>query len=91
MTKKTAVSEARREVRTYADLHRGADALLGMAQATERGRYFITMSALLLTAFEFEAYLNHLGNAVIPLLGPDREARRAGETHGALQATQRPG
>ncbi|MBU2852384.1 hypothetical protein HF929_15215 [Acidithiobacillus ferrivorans] len=31
----------------------------------EKGSYYTTMSALLLTAFTFEAYLNHLGDKTI--------------------------
>lgn len=58
---KDAVYKGRREVRTFVDLAHGADVLIRTAQNVQKGSYYTIMGALLLTAFEFEAYLNHLG------------------------------
>jgi hypothetical protein len=58
---KDAVYEGKREVRTFADLAHGADVLIIKTEQDQEGSYFTTMSSLLLTAFTFEAYLNHLG------------------------------
>jgi hypothetical protein len=51
----------RRTVRTYSDLWAGSQALLARAQEEPKDAYWLTMSSLLLSAFTFEAYLNHLG------------------------------
>ena len=56
-----AIYSGTREVRTYADLAHGANVLLEKAKSDAQGSYYTTMGALLLTAFTFEAYLNHLG------------------------------
>lgn len=61
---KDAIYTGEREVRTFADLNHGADVLLGTAKEIEAGSYYTTMASLLLTAFTFEAYLNHLGAKV---------------------------
>ncbi len=58
---KDALYEGRREVRTFVDLGRGANGLILIAKEVPKGSYYTTMGALLLTAFTFEAYLNHLG------------------------------
>jgi hypothetical protein len=55
-----------REVRTFVDLDHGANVLLLKASEDERGSYYTVMGGLLLTAFTFEAYLNHLGNKIFP-------------------------
>jgi len=60
MTKDAAFS-GEREVRTFADLSHGADVLLNKARADLQGSYYTAMGALLLRAFAFEAYLNHIG------------------------------
>ena len=62
---KDAVYEGEREVRTFADLAHGADVLIMKTEQDQKGSYYTTMSSLLLTAFTFEAYLNHLGNKTI--------------------------
>lgn len=59
---KDAIYTGRREVRTYVDLNHGAKVLIMKAEAEEKGSYYTAMGALLLTAFTFEAYLNHLGD-----------------------------
>jgi hypothetical protein len=61
MMTKNAIYESTREVRTFVDLAHGADVLIMKTEQEPQGSYYTTMSALLLTAFTFEAYLNHLG------------------------------
>lgn len=58
---KNAVFSGEREVRTFVDLSHGSDVMLMTAKERERGSYYTAMSSLLLRAFTFEAYLNHLG------------------------------
>lgn len=65
VTEKATYSGSR-EVRTFVDLDHGASVMLMKAKSDERGSYYTLMSALLLTAFEFEAYLNHLGAKSLP-------------------------
>lgn len=62
---KNAVYKGTREVRTFVDLAHGADVLIMKTEQEEEGSYYTTMSALLLTAFTFEAYLNHHGEKLI--------------------------
>ena len=62
---KDAIYEGTREVRTFVDLAHGADVLIMKTEQEEKGSYYTIMSALLLTAFTFEAYLNHLGDKTI--------------------------
>ena len=62
---KDAIYEGTREVRTFVDLAHGADVLIKKTEQEPKGSYYTTMSALLLTAFTFEAYLNHLGEKTI--------------------------
>ena len=59
---KDAVFSGEREVRTFVDLSHGSDVMMKLAQENERGSYYTAMSSLLLRAFTFEAYLNHLGS-----------------------------
>ncbi len=58
---KDAIYSGTREVRTFVDLNHGADVLIQKTEQEEKGSYYTAMGALLLTAFTFEAYLNHLG------------------------------
>ena len=58
---KRIVYTGKREIRTFVDLHRGARFFIQKAERESEGSYYTTMGALLLTAFTFEAYLNHLG------------------------------
>ena len=60
-----AVYEATREVRTYVVLAKGAEVLIEKSKQDEEGSFYTRMSSLLLTAFTFEAYLNHLGTKII--------------------------
>ena len=62
---KDAIYEGEREVRTFADLAHAADVLIMKTEQDPRGSNYTIMSSLLLTAFTFEAYLNHLGNKTI--------------------------
>jgi len=50
-----------RTVTMYADMWEGSTILFRRAQQEARGNYWVLMSVLLLTAFTFEAYLNHIG------------------------------
>jgi len=54
-----------REVKTFWDLHHGANVLLEKTKENKEGSYYTTMSSLILIAFTFEAYLNHLGREKI--------------------------
>lgn len=58
---KDAIYTGTREVRTFVDLNHGADVLMQRTEEEPKGSYYTTMGALLLMAFTFEAYLNHLG------------------------------
>jgi hypothetical protein len=59
---KNAIFSGEREVRTFVDLCHGSDVMLMKAKESANGSYYTVMSSLLLRAFTFEAYLNHLGN-----------------------------
>lgn len=58
---KNAIYSASREVRAYAILDHGANVLIEKTEQEKKGSYHTATSALVLTAFTFEAYLNHLG------------------------------
>lgn len=62
---KDAVYEGQREVRTFAYLAHGADVLIMKTEQNPKGSYYTIMSSLMLIAFTFEAYINHLGNEKI--------------------------
>jgi hypothetical protein len=68
---KDAIYSGKREVRTFVSLNRGADVLIQKAEEDEKGSNYTTMAALLLTAFTFEAYLNHLGEYHFKLWNKD--------------------
>ncbi|MCD8523047.1 MAG: hypothetical protein LRY66_11320 [Saccharospirillaceae bacterium] len=55
------VKESNREVKTFVELMHGADSMLDKALGGIEGRYYCVMSSLILCAFSFEAYMNHLG------------------------------
>lgn len=59
---KDAIFEGSREVRTYVDLWHGANVLLIKTEEDQKGSYYTAMGSLLLRAFTFEAYLNHIGS-----------------------------
>jgi hypothetical protein len=54
----------KRDVHTYAELWHGSRVLLERAQAGPKGSKWLWMGSLLLAAFSFEAYLNHIGPEV---------------------------
>lgn len=58
---KKVIFEGSKEIRTYYDLNHGSDALIQIAEEFPKGSYYTIMSSILLRAFTFEAYLNHLG------------------------------
>lgn len=58
--RKAKVSK-KRTVHTYAELWHGSRILLERAQAEQKGSKWLWMASLFLTAFSFEAYLNHVG------------------------------
>jgi len=64
MTKKS-MYKGTREVRTFVDLNHSSHVLILKTKENRKGSYHTTMAALLLTAFTFEAYLNHLGSGKI--------------------------
>jgi hypothetical protein len=53
--------ERERIVNTYAELWHGSGSLLKSAQEHEEGSFWTSMASLALTAFTFEAFLNHIG------------------------------
>jgi len=64
---KDAIYSGTREVRTFVILNHGVDVLIKKTEEDEKGSNYTAMGALLLTAFTFEAYLNHLGEMRIKL------------------------
>jgi hypothetical protein len=59
-----------REVRTYSELHHAVNVLIDTARDHVRGTAYTAMSALVLEALMFEAYLNHLGEGRLNLWKP---------------------
>jgi hypothetical protein len=55
-----------RAVKTFAHLSHGSGVIRDRALKKESGYYWDSMASLLLTAFSFEAYLNHLGGRLLP-------------------------
>jgi len=58
---KNATYSGTREVRTFADLYRGALVMIKKTEESREGSNFTNMAALIFSAFTLEAYLNHLG------------------------------
>ncbi|MEW6657129.1 MAG: hypothetical protein AB1424_00575 [Thermodesulfobacteriota bacterium] len=54
----------KRPVHTYSELWHGSKILLERAQAEIKGSKWLWMGSLILTAFSFEAYMNHIGPKV---------------------------
>ncbi|MDI6853684.1 MAG: hypothetical protein QME75_08800 [Deltaproteobacteria bacterium] len=50
-----------RTIHTYSELWHGSGVLLQRAKGEPKGSYWLWMGSLILTAFAFEAYLNHIG------------------------------
>ncbi|WP_430460957.1 hypothetical protein ACQUQU_17290 [Thalassolituus sp. LLYu03] len=59
--KNEILKESSREVKTFAELMHGADSMLEKASNGIEGSYYCLISSLILCAFSFEAYMNHLG------------------------------
>ncbi len=55
-----------RDVRTYAELWHASDCLLSLGQEDARASSWKFLSSAILTAFAFEAYLNHVGPSLFP-------------------------
>ena len=55
-----------RSVKTFAHLSHGSKMISERASKKEPGYYWDSMASLMLTAFGFEAYLNHLGSRLLP-------------------------
>jgi len=64
---KDAIYIGKRDVRTFAELSHAADMLMQTAQQYPRGNLYTALSSLLLRAFRFEVYLNHLGERHLKL------------------------
>lgn len=62
-------------MRTFAELSHAADMLMQTAQEYRRGNLYTALSSLLLRAFTFEAYLNHLGERHLKLWDPTKQLR----------------
>ena len=61
---KNAKFESERKVNTYTDLAHGANVLIDKSESDQKGSYYTIMGSILLTAFTFEAYLNHVGEKI---------------------------
>lgn len=64
---KDAIYRGTRDVRTFAELSHAANTLMRTAREYRRGNLYTALSSLLLRAFTFEAYLNHLGERHLTL------------------------
>ena len=62
-------------MRTFAELSHAADVLMQTAQEYLRGNLYTALSSLLLRAFTFEAYLNHLGERHLKLWDSTKQLR----------------
>jgi hypothetical protein len=77
-----AVIEHERKVNTYAELWHASRVVLEKGLQEPRGSSWQFLSSLVLTAFAFEAYLNHAGDACVEnwanleRLGPLEKLRR---------------
>lgn len=72
---KDAIYKGQRDVRTFAELSHAADVLMQTAQEYLRGNRYTALSSLLLRAFTFEAYLNHLGERHLKLWDAKKQLR----------------
>lgn len=64
-----AIVTRKRNVRTYAELWRASKYLLDVGVREPRGSSYQFMSSAVLTAFAFEAYMNHVGETVLSSWG----------------------
>lgn len=60
-----AVVSKKRVVHTYAELWHASGCVLAAGLRDERGSSWQFLSSIVLTAFAFEAYLNHVGSSVL--------------------------
>ncbi len=58
-----AIIDHRREVNTYAELWHASDCVLDRGREAPEGSAWQYLASLILTAFSFEAYMNHVGAA----------------------------
>ena len=70
-----AIYTGKRDVRTFAELSHAADMLMQTAQEHRKGNLYTALSSLLLRAFAFEAYLNHLGERHLNLWDASKQFR----------------
>jgi hypothetical protein len=63
-TSKVVIAKER-TIHTYAELWHAADCVLRAGQENPKGSTWQFLSALILTAFSFEAYLNHVGSKTL--------------------------
>ena len=64
--KKLVRIERTREVHTYAELWHGSYVMLRIAKEFGKGQHWLHLSSIVLAAFAFEAYLNHVGERIDP-------------------------
>jgi hypothetical protein len=62
--KKLVRIERTREVHTYAELWHGSYVMLRIAKDFGKGQHWLHLSSIVLAAFTFEAYLNHVGERI---------------------------
>lgn len=80
---KNVLYRGKREVRTYVHLYYSAKNLIGKAGEDAKGLTYTVMGALILIAFTFEAYLNHLGERMLEFW-PEIESIRVFQKYGVL-------
>ena len=66
MVKRKLSVTSERNIYTYGYLHSAATWAFEQAEMTEEGRFYNCMSSIILSAFCIEAYLNHIGNELLP-------------------------
>jgi hypothetical protein len=66
MRKRKVSVSIERSIYTYVYLNHAADWALEQAKRAEEGRFYNCMSSIILSAFCMEAYLNHIGNKLLP-------------------------
>jgi hypothetical protein len=68
-TSKKAVVTQERDLTTYAELWHASECVLAAGIEQPRGSSWQFLSSIVLTAFAFEAYLNHVGPQVLSCWG----------------------
>lgn len=66
MQRNSSKIKATRHVNVFAELSHGNSVLLENAKEQRPGYHYETLAAVLMAAFKFEAFLNHLGTLTIP-------------------------